>query len=88
MAQSLEIEIKYFYEIQDELLAKNPSGGFAVIKDQNLLGVWLNRLDAIKQGIDAFGNVSFLVKNINDNPGQMFNYTRELNFTHGVPYSS
>ncbi len=46
----LEHEIKYFQKAQDELQSKYPEGGFAVIKNEELLGVWANRNDAIKQG--------------------------------------
>lgn len=88
MPNELENELGYFYKMQDELRAKNPMGGFAVIKGEVLLGIWLNRLDAIKQGIEAYGYVSFLVKNINYNPNHIFRFSRPLKFTHGVPHSS
>jgi hypothetical protein len=82
----LDTEIKYFYKVKDELCAKNPDGGFAVIKEDTLLGVWLNRNDAIKEGIEAYGNVSFLVKNITDDHTQLINYSRPLNFSHALSY--
>jgi hypothetical protein len=84
--QNLEQEISFFRKIQDELKAKNPNGGYAVIKDETLLGVWLNRTDAIKEAVEKYGNVSLLVKNINDNQIAFINYSRSLNFCHGVSY--
>ena len=88
MANELEKEMSYFKKLQNELQAKNPAGGFAVIKNDKLLGIWLNRIDAIKQGIEAFGNVSFLVKDINYNPNHIASYSRPLKYTHGVSHSS
>ena len=86
--QNLEAEIKYFHKLQSDLVANNPNGGFVVIKGETVLGIWLNRMDAIKEGVEAYGNVSFLVKNINDNATQFINYSRPLTFCHAVSYSS
>ena len=88
MIQTLETELKYFHEIQNELIANNPAGGFAVIKEDKLLGVWLNRMDAIKEAVEIYGNVSFLVKNINDDATHFINYSRPLTFCHAVSYPS
>ena len=65
----LEREIAYFEKIQPELRASNQAGGFAVIKDEELLGIWLNRTDALKAGVQKWGVVPFLVKDINDDLG-------------------
>jgi|GEM_PF-1085763 len=83
----LEKELKYYYQVRDELRAKNPEGGFVVIKDESILGIWLNRIDALKEGINTFGNVPFLVKDINDNPSNKINYTRNIKFIHAVSNS-
>lgn len=80
----LEKEISYFEKIQDELRATNPNGGFAVIKDEELLGIWLNRIDALKAGVQKWGAVSFLVKDINDDLNQVINFSRNLKFTHAA----
>jgi hypothetical protein len=86
--QSLAIELKCFHEIQNELLANNPAGGFVVIKGQDVLGVWQNRMDAIKEAVEIYGNVSFLVKNIQDIATQFINYSRPLTFSHVVSHIS
>jgi len=78
----LEQEMKYFKSIQDELKAKNPEGGFAVISGEDLLGVWLNRQDALKEGVEEYGIKAFLVKNIDDD----VNHTRNLIFRDAVSY--
>lgn len=77
-----EQEITLFKSIQDELRSKNPEGGFAVINGDKLLGVWVNRSDALKEGIEEYGNISFLVKDINDDINHMINFTRNLTFSN------
>ncbi len=78
----LEQEILFFESIQDELKEKNPSGGYAVIDGKKLLGVWNNRDDALKNGVENFGIKSFLVKNIHDDKIHVINFTRNLNFNN------
>ena len=78
----LEKVISYFKKVQDELRATNPNGGFAVIKDEELLGIWLNRTDALKAGVQKWGAVSFLVKEINDDLNQVINFSRNLKFSN------
>ena len=80
--QPLKIEIAFFNQCQQKLMAENPNGGFVVIKGEIILGVWQNRLDAIQQAIEAYGYTSVLVKNINDNASHFINYSRPLNFTN------
>jgi len=82
----LEKELKYYYQVRDELRAKNPDGGFVVIKDETILGIWLNRTDALKEGINTYGNVSFLVKDINDNPSNKINFSRNIKFNHVISH--
>ena len=50
-----------------------------VIKDDDILGVWSSRIDALRTGIDKYGDVEFLVKNIFDND-VVINFTRNLMF--------
>ena len=69
----------------DELKAKNPVGGFVVIKDDTVLGVWLNRMDAIKEAVEKYGNTIFLVKDINDNPAKKITYSRNIEFINAFP---
>jgi len=82
----LEKELAVFKTKQAELRAANPNGGFVVIKDDEVLGVWLNRTDAIKEGISKWGNVSFLVKNINDDLTHVVNFSRNLKFPNVVSH--
>ena len=79
-------ELKFFDKVRDELRSKYPNGGFVVIKDDAVLGIWMNRTDALKVGIEKFGNVPFLVKNINDNPGRQLNFTRNIQFPNAISY--
>lgn len=75
----LEQELKVFNEHKAQLLSENPSGGFAVIKGDEILGVWVSRVDALKEGIEHYGNVAFLIKDINESDS-VINFTRNLQF--------
>jgi len=72
-------ELKLFNEINGELQSQYPQGGFVVIKDNEVLGVWSSRTDALKAGIEKYGNVPFLVKNIFDSD-VVVNFSRDLLF--------
>ena len=63
----LEKELSLFNKVNAELQSQYPQGGFVVIKDDEILGVWSSRIDALRTGIDKYGDVEFLVKNIFDN---------------------
>ncbi len=76
----LEKELKKFEEMKSELREQNAQGGFVVIKDEEILGVWRNRQDAISKGIKKYGNVSFLVKNIEDTDITTNTFSRDLVF--------
>jgi len=60
-----ETELKVFNDNIHRLKASHPSGGFVVIKGTDILGVWTSRDDALKEAYKTYGNVSFLVKDIN-----------------------
>lgn len=75
----LEKELQTYNDQRASLVEKNPDGGFVVIKDDEILGVWQTRVDALKAGIEKYGNVSFLVKNILDS-NIAANFSRNLNF--------
>ncbi|MBL7129217.1 MAG: hypothetical protein ISS16_09585 [Ignavibacteria bacterium] len=75
----LEQEIKIFENNKAKLKEDYPSGGFVVIKDKEILGVWNDRQDALKAGIEKYGNVSFLVKDILENDN-VINFSRDLKF--------
>ena len=81
----LETEIAHFEKIQNDLIAENPTGGFVVIKDNEVLGVWSDRANALRIGIERFGNVSFLVKDINDDLMHALNFSRKIKFIHAIP---
>lgn len=80
----LEKELALFKEKQPELRGANQNGGFVVIKDNEILGVWMNRTDAMKEGVLKWGNVPFLVKNINDDLSHVVNFSRNLRFPNAV----
>jgi len=75
----LETELKKFREIQGTLKEQHPGGGYVVIKDEEVLGVWNDRVDALRQGIEKYGDVQFLVKNIMDD-NTVINFSRPLQF--------
>lgn len=60
----LETEIKVYLENLPKFRDQHPGGGFVVIKGEEILGIWNDRMDAIRAGLKAYGNVSFLVKSI------------------------
>ena len=83
MAQhKLEKELVVFKEKQAELKKSHPNGGYVVINDEEVLGVWETRNDALKEGLKAFGNVPFLVRNIDEDPDNInpLKFSRDLNF--------
>jgi len=79
----LNKEFDKFKEIQGTLLKDNPTGGFVVIKGDEVLGVWNDRGDALKAGVETYGNVPFLVRNIQedlDDPANIINFSRHIQF--------
>lgn len=82
MAQALKRELEVFNQKQGELQNEHPDGGYVVIKDGEVLGVWKDREDALKEGIKAFGNVSFLIRDIyTDLDSISANFSKNLTFT-------
>lgn len=63
-----EKELETYYKNLDRLREENPLGGFVVIKGETILDVWLNDLDALKEGLKAFGDERFMIKDINEQP--------------------
>lgn len=78
-----EKELAKFREVQDHLKNEHPNGGYVVIFDSQVLGVWNDRLDALKAGIEKFGNVSFLVKDITEN---LDDITNVINFSRNIQF--
>mgnify|MGYP000854222026 FL=1 len=60
-----EKEKALFKKYQGALQHSYPLGGFVVIKGDEVLGVWYDRLDALNEGYKAYGDVPMLVKDIN-----------------------
>ncbi len=78
-----EKELKKFKEIQKQLKSEYPNGGFVVIKDDKISDVWNDRIDALKAGIEKYGNVPFLIKDIRENlddVGSVINFSRDIQF--------
>lgn len=75
----LEQELEKFRQIQGTLKQEHPNGGFVVIKGDEILGVWNDRIDALRQGLEKYGDVQFLVKNIMDD-NTVINFSRPLQF--------
>ncbi|MFQ5895550.1 MAG: hypothetical protein ACE5JJ_07010 [Nitrospinota bacterium] len=63
MTEYLETEEKTYEKHRERLLGTD-EGKFALIKDEELIGVYDSRMDAIAQGHEKLGNVPFLVKQI------------------------
>lgn len=76
----LEKELEIFEDKKFQLKNENPNGGFVVIKGDEILGVWNDRQDAIKAGVEKYGNVTFLVKNIDDSHKTINTFSRDLVF--------
>jgi len=72
MANMLSKEIETYEKNKLKLLAES-RGKFVLIKGEKIINVFDTYQDAIKVGIDKFGNSPFLVKQILDiEPSQNF----------------
>ena len=65
MENSLEREFQTFEARKSELV-KDHAGKFVLIKNDDIIGIFDDELEAIKQGADRFGQVPFLVNEITD----------------------
>lgn len=63
MAKALETELST-YERHRERLLGTAEGKFVLIRNEEVVGVYNSKMDAIAQGYQKFGNVPFLVKQI------------------------
>lgn len=63
MSQVLETELKTYEQHRDHLLG-TAEGKFVLIRNDQVIGVYNSKMDAIAQGYQQFGNVPFLVKQI------------------------
>ena len=73
----LAAEIETFERLQPELKRDNPDGGFVVIKDGEVLGVWRDETDALMEGAKKYGDQIFLVRDINDT-GEPVYFARDI----------
>lgn len=63
MGEVLSKEIET-YKKNKQMLLKESSGKFVLIKGDKIINIFDTSNDAIKVGIDKFGNTPFLVKQI------------------------
>lgn len=78
----LEKELEIFKKEKAKLKEENSSGGYVVIKEDEILGVWNDREDALKAGIEKYGDVPFLVKNIDESHKGVNTFSRHLIFVN------
>ena len=76
MTKVLEQELKTYYENKERLI-KESNGKFVLIKNKEIINVFDTQNDAIKVGIDKFGNTPFLVKKIQEIDDSL-NFTSNL----------
>ena len=62
----LEAELKYYEEQKQELLAHH-EGQFALIKGDQLVGVFSTEDEAFNVGVAKLGNVPFLIQSVQVN---------------------
>ena len=72
----LKKELELFDKKKDELVKEN-LGKYVLIKENRIIGLYDTEKDAIKVGIDKFGNVPFLVKKV-EKIEQSHNFTSNL----------
>ena len=65
MTAMLDREFQTFQEYKPNLV-KNHKGKFVLIKDDKIIGIFENELDAVKKGNEQFKDSHFLVNEITD----------------------
>lgn len=63
MPPILDAELKTYEENRDQLLG-TAEGKFVLIQNNQVVGIYDSKMDAIAMGYQQFGNVPFLVKQI------------------------
>ena len=76
----LDIEFQWFQVHVEQLQADYPKGGHAVVKDEQLVGVWHSRDEALSAGLKAFGNVPFLVRSIFERDAYQVHFSTDSAF--------
>ena len=77
MPVALEREYKVFKEHRSELLAKG-EGKFALVKGDTIVDVFTSYEDALKEGLKRFGDVPFLIQEIQREEDVNFFYAYPL----------
>ena len=70
----LEKEYQTYLKHKDALLAKE-EGKFVLIKETEIIDVYSSYEDALKEGLKKFGNIPFLIKQIQREDEVNFFYT-------------
>lgn len=70
----LEKELETYYRNKDNLIVEN-KGKFVLIKDSQIVGVYTSSEDALTAGLQKFGNVPFLIKEIEIDDSAHFFYS-------------
>ena len=76
MAEPLEEELKTYEENKGDLV-KKANGKYVLIKGNAIIDILESEKDALRIGIERFGNAPFLVKKIEE-VEQTQNYTSNL----------
>ena len=71
---ALEQEYRVFKDHLSELLTKG-EGKFALVKGEKIVDAFTSYEDALKKGLETFGNVPFLIKEISRGEDINFFYT-------------
>jgi hypothetical protein len=73
--EELQKSNEYLDTKRAKLLEKHPQGGFVVVKNEEILGVWPERSIALQKGLEVYGNVLFLVTNLQKEDVSHVNYS-------------
>lgn len=71
----LENNYKWFLAHQDEIIKLHPEGGFALIWNCKLIGIWESRDLAMTEGIRQFGKVPFLIRSLKEEKAHQVNFS-------------
>lgn len=63
MTRALETELSTYQRHRERLL-ETAEGKFVLIRNEEIIGVFDSKMDAIARGYEKFGNVPFLVKQL------------------------
>ena len=78
-SKPLEVEFQTFHRHEAELKSKHGKG-HVVIRGDEVLGVWPERLEALGEGLKQYGDVSFLVHDINADQEPPIVFSRDVKF--------